>query len=574
MTARLLLGAAREQIDALNVFPVADGDTGTNMYLTMDGALDYVRGQFELGAGTDRLKDGMTLISRGMLLSARGNSGIILSQLTRGLAEAVDPGVDHAGPADVAAAFEAGARTAWDALAAPVEGTILSVARAAAQGARAAVERGRPADGDRDLEVADVVSEALEAARQALARTPEQLPVLAESGVVDAGGAGLVLAIEALESVLRDRPPGAAQEVPDWWVLRPREVGCPTGAPSGGADVEHTEAPGGPGTTHGPGADQPDGAVEVMYLLSGSDPERAARLRTNLAQIGSSVVVAGGPEEFRVHVHLDDPAAAVEAGSLAGLVTQVRLTSLLDGQQEPGQHGGPAQTAGTGLGVVVCALGEGVSRLFAEAGAVVVSGGPRRRASAGQLLAAVLASGAARVVVLPNDADTAMVARAAAQEAGASGVQVDVVPTRSLIEGIAALAVLDPEGDPDLVVEGMRAAADAVRAGALTRAERSARTPVGPCLQGQWLGILGRERIVAVDDDVTAVARRLVDLLWHDDVEVVTVLLGADADDGAGAAVARAVQARTAELGDRGDRVEVVTLRGDQPTYPVLLGVE
>src|SRR5690606_20386144 len=140
-----MLAGARERIDALNVFPVADGDTGTNMYLTMDGALDYVRGQFELGAGTDRLQEGLALIARGMLLSARGNSGVILSQLTRGLADAVGPEVEEAGPEDVAQAFEAASRTAWEALADPVEGTILTVARAAAQGARAAVTRGRPA---------------------------------------------------------------------------------------------------------------------------------------------------------------------------------------------------------------------------------------------------------------------------------------------------------------------------------------------------------------------------------------------------------------------------------------------
>ena len=613
VTARLLLGAARQRIDALNVFPVADGDTGTNMYLTMDGALDYVRGQFELGAGTDRLKDGMTLISRGMLLSARGNSGIILSQLTRGLAEAVDAEVEHAGPEDVAAAFEAAARTAWDALADPVEGTILSVARAAAHGARAAVERGHAGTDGPELEVADVVTEALDAAREALARTPEQLPVLAAAGVVDAGGAGLVLAIEALESVLQDRTPGAAQEVPDWWVLPSREGACRVESPKDGRDRASGAGAGAAddgdvgtgvrasvGALHdGDGGGDPDGAVEVMYLLSGSDPERAARLRTNLAQVGSSVVVAGGPEEFRVHVHLDDPSAAVEAGSLAGLVTEVTLTSLEDGSATPpdhdhleaGHHDRPrrfapgdvgAEPTGkgehpgvrTGLAVVACALGEGVTELFAGAGAIVVSGGPRRRPSAGQLLAAVLASGAARVVLLPNDADTAMVARAAAGEARALGVEVDVVPTTSLVEGIAAVSVLDPEGEPGSVVEGMREAAAAVRAGALTRADRPAQTPVGPCEKGQWLGILGRERIVAVDDDVSPVAHALVDLLWHDDVEVVTVLLGETADEGAGAAVAQAVQARTVALGDRGQEVEVMTLRGGQPTYPVLLGVE
>lgn len=637
ITARLMLASARERIDALNVFPVADGDTGTNMYLTMNGALDYVRSQFELGAGTERLKDGLALISRGMLLSARGNSGIILAQLTRGLAEAVDPEVEQAGATDVAEAFETAARTAWDALASPVEGTILTVARAAAEGARAAVElgavelgaveraeverrggqpggqddglaaRGAPEPGPAGPAVLDVVTAALESAQEALARTPEQLPVLAASGVVDAGGAGLVLVVEALQTVLQDRPPGAAQELPDWWVLTTSPAtGRP--APDGPAPHQLTAGAGcavlsGAGT----GEHGADGALEVMYLLTGSDPERAARLRTNLARAGSSVVVAGGPEEFRVHVHLDDPRAAVEAGSLAGLVTEVTVTSLTDGVQLPGPHAGselPERPGGAAaLAVVACGLGRGVAELFTGAGATVVSSGPRQRASAGQLLAAVLACRALRVVVLPNDADTVMVAHAAAAEARELRVEVDVVPTRSLVEGIAALAVHDPGGDPDTVVAGMREAAGGVRSGAVTRADRPAHTPVGPCAAGQWLGIAGDEGIIAVGDDAEAVVRAVVDLLWHDEAEVVTVLLGQGAEEEIGPAVHRVLGERgaaepagkpgaadpTGEPGAAGPAgepgtaagpvtgrhtVEVVTLQGDQPTYPVLLGVE
>lgn len=574
MTARLMLAGAREQIDALNVFPVADGDTGTNMYLTMDGALDYVRGQFELGAGTESLQEGLALISRGMLLSARGNSGIILSQLTRGLAESVGPEVQAAGPEDIAAAFETAARTAWDALAQPVEGTILTVARAAAEGARGAVRRGRPAAGDGELEIGHVVTEALDAARLALARTPEQLPELGLAGVVDAGGAGLVLVVDALESVLQDRPPGAGQDVPDWWVLEPgatsaRETqpvvaACPTGHAS---------------------PDEGEGAVEVMYLLTGSDTERADRLRANLALLGTSVVVAGGPAEFRVHVHLDDPRLAVEAGSIAGVVSQVLLTSLADGTTLGGPGataaspaaGVPAPTSGTGaqapaaLAVVACALGEGMARLFSDAGATVVSSGPRQRASAGQILAAVYACGVDRVVVLPNDSDTVMVARAAARQATERGVRVDVVPTRSLVAGVAAVAVLDPDADPDGTVEAMGVAADAVRSGALTTAERAVQTPVGPCTPGQWLGIV-EDRIVAVDDELAPVAGMVADRLLADGAEIVTVLLGHDADDRVAAVVAEAVSGRG---GDGALHTpEIQTVRGDQPTYPVLLGVE
>ena len=585
VTARVMLAGARERIDALNVFPVADGDTGTNMYLTMDGALEFVRGQFELGAGTERLDEGLSLIARGMLLSARGNSGVILSQLARGLSESVGPEVTSAGPAEIAAAFETAARTAWDAVASPVEGTILSVARAAAEGARAAVDRGRPLYGeDEPLAALHVVREALEAARRALAHTPEQLPALRAAGVVDAGGAGLLLVVEALEAVLDDRPHRPVTELPAWWELPPRRDSRP---PRSCAEVDQGAGEGAEGA----------GGVEVMYLLAGSDADRAGRLRAHLTRLGSSVVVAGGPADYQVHVHLDDPRLAVEAGTMAGTVEDVRVTSLSDGSAleplhapapprttGPGGPGGPAERGqGTGggvrpvpagtddaaprrFGVVACGLGEGVERLLAEAGAQVVPSGPRRRASAGQLLAAVWASGASRVVLLPNDADTVMVALAAAEAAAREGVAVDVVPSRTLVQGLAALAVLDLGSDPEEAVRAMSEAAGAVRPGALTRAERPAHTPAGDVRPGQWIGIAD-QGIVAVDDELGPVARRVLDLLWHDDAEVLTVLCGATAQPGA-------LEGVVAELVSRHPGTEVTTIEGGQPTYPYLLGVE
>ncbi|GGK62741.1 DAK2 domain-containing protein [Ornithinimicrobium pekingense] len=576
VTARVMLAGAREQIDALNVFPVADGDTGTNMYLTMDGALEFVRGQFELGAGTESLDEGLALIARGMLLSARGNSGVILSQLTRGLSDSVGPQVAGAGPEELAVAFETAARTAWDAIAAPVEGTILSVARAAAEGARAAVERGRPLYGDEEeLGALHVVREALEAARQALAHTPEQLPALRHAGVVDAGGAGLVLVIEALEAVLEDRPHRAVTELPAWWELPARRRGgaapstCAAGEPDAGA-----------------------GSIEVMYLLTDSDDERAGRLRAHLTRLGTSVAVAGGPADYRVHVHLDDPRLAVEAGTMAGAVHDVRLTSLADGREleplpgpaAPGERStGQAAAAGQGyavascggdaaggrdarFGVVACGLGKGVEGLLAGAGAQVVPSGPRRRASAGQLLAAVWACDASRVVLLPNDGDTVMVAMAAAEAAAREGVRVDVVPSRTLVQGLAALAVLDLEGDPDRAVAAMTEAAEAVRPGAVTRAERPAETAAGPVAPGQWIGIVGQD-VVAVDDDLDPVAARVLDLLWHDGAEVLTVLSGTRAQEGALDAVLQ-------DLLSRHPGTEVTRIEGGQPTYPYLLGVE
>ncbi|GAA5157820.1 DAK2 domain-containing protein [Ornithinimicrobium tianjinense] len=566
VTARVMLAGARDRIDALNVFPVADGDTGTNMYLTFDAALDFVRGQFQLGAGTDRLDEGLRLIARGMLLGARGNSGVILSQLTRGLSEAVGPDVEAAGPEEIALAFETAARTAWDALAAPVEGTILTVARAAAEGARAAVDRGRPLYGEPDdqLLVGHVVSEALSEAQQALADTPRLLPALAVAGVVDAGGAGLVLVIEALQAVLEDRPHLAVDDLPTWWQQ-------PTATPDLPGSASCASGPGAPGA-----AGELDGEVEVMFLLTESDAERADRLRAHLSRIGSSVVVGGGPQDYQVHVHLDDPRLAVEAGSLAGVVVDVRLTSLADGTALPAarlSHGAASQGRSDAppvepppIAVVACGLGEGVHDLLVRAGAQVVPSGPRHRASAGQLLAAMRASGARDVVVLPNDRDTVLVAQAAAEEATREGIAAHVVPTGTLVQGLAALAVLDPSGRPAQVLAAMADAARACRPGALTRAERDAETPVGHCRTGQWLGIVDGD-IVAVGDDLEPVAAVVLDGLWHEAAEVLTVLTGARAEPGGLATL-------LAEVETRHTGAEIVVIDGGQPTYPYLLGVE
>ncbi|SOC55176.1 DAK2 domain-containing protein [Ornithinimicrobium cerasi] len=587
VTSRVLLAGARERIDALNVFPVADGDTGTNMYLTMDGALQFVRGQFELGAGTERLAEGLALIARGMLLAARGNSGVILSQLTKGLSDAVGPDVEVAGPEELAAAFETAARTAWDALAAPVEGTILTVARAAAEGARSAVERGHPLYGQAgdELLVGHVVSEALEQAQQALAQTPELLPALGVAGVVDAGGAGLVLVIEALEAVLEERPHLAVEELPTWWELPPtgpvpdHRLRHPGHDHDGrrGAHVDAGERGGVGGQDERGeqgGVGEEGGVVEVMYLLRDTDPERAARLRANLDRLGSSVVVAGGPAEYRVHVHLDDARLAVEAGTFAGIVEDVRLTSLQDGtdlEHEAAADGAPDGApercpSAHPIAVVACGLGAGVRALLAAAGAQVVASGPRHRASAGQLLAAMWACGAEHVVVLPNDHDTVMVARAAADEAALRGLDVHVVPTGTLVEGLAALAVLDPAAEVRGVVTSMSEAAEACRPGALTLAQRDADTPVGPCRAGQWLGIVDGA-ITAVGDELDPVARVVLDELWHDEAEVLTVVVGATARPGELDTVLSDLTARHAGA-------EVVRIEGGQPTYPYLLGVE
>lgn len=523
----------REAIDALNVYPVPDGDTGTNLHLTLRRAADEVA---DVATDAD-LSTIAGAAAHGALLGARGNSGIITSQLLRGWAQALE-GRHRAGPADVVEALRLADEQAWRAVETPVEGTMLSVTRAAAL--EAARDDARP--------LAVLVADVAAAGRAALARTTSQLDVLAEAGVVDAGGAGLVVVLDALAAAVTgdDVPPLPVTPGPV-----PLAQSCPS-----------------------PGTDGP--AFEVMYLLEVRAADEEARLggvRERLGALGDSLVVVGGNGLWHVHVHVDDHDAAVAAGACAGNPREVRVTELATGEVVRGQPLARRSDAPVGdrslaaeVAVVVCCTGEGLRRLYEDAGAVVVEGGSGARASTEELLDAVVGTGAAGVVLLPNDADTVAVARVAAERAAASGVRVVVVPTRAQVQGLAAVAVHDPALDPATCAARMSEAAGAVRVGAVTVAARDAVTQVGPCRTGDVLGVVaGAFTVVAAD--VADVAARVVAQLLDDGGELVTLVLGADAPDGVADAVRALVEARP-------EPAEVQVLDGGQPRYPVLVGVE
>ncbi|QDO89166.1 DAK2 domain-containing protein [Ornithinimicrobium ciconiae] len=563
LASRVGLAEARTQIDALNVFPVPDGDTGTNMFLTFDGALDVLRGHHATHGGEISLVQGLALLARGMLLSARGNSGVILSQLARGLHEAAakagdageagdtEGGDAEAGGADadagpggvigevgaqlLAEAFTRADHLAWAGVSSPVEGTILSVSRAAASAAREAAAAG--------ANPAGVSAAALAAARSALEHTQSQLPALRRAGVVDAGGAGLVIVLEALHRVLTDDHAGSDASDSPWFregaVLPP--AGC-----AGDGDGE--------------------GAYEVMYLLSQSDEDRVGHLRAHLEQVGHSVLVVGGPQDWRVHVHLDDPQVAVEAGTMAGQIDQVRIEELVRADASaPTADARPRAS----VGVVACAGGEGLLELFEQAGATVVRSAAGARASTGQLLNAIWAVPAHSVVVLPNDGDVLMSAQAAAAAAREEGLTVEVVPSRAAVQGLAALAVFDPGATLPETLTTMSEAAGATVHAELTVASRDAQTGAGPCRAGQALGLLDGQ-IVVIDDDATKAATRLLARLVTDQTELLTVVRGAGADEAARTSMDQVVGA--IEAAHPG--VEVLWLDGGQPAYPWLLGAE
>ena len=526
------LSGAREEIDALNVYPVPDGDTGTNMFLTVSAARDAI--VQALGDDPDLpLVDALRILARGALLGARGNSGVILSQMLGAYVSRLAEGSRGERSCVVAAeAMQRATDASYAAVGIPVEGTILTVARAASDAAMArAAETGARAR--------DVFTAAAAAAREALARTPTQLKALADAGVVDAGGRGLCVVLDAAETVSTGRRPPPT----------------PTGVHR--IPVRAT-APGGDGDL------TPDGpAYEVMYLL---DAEETAIpvLKKVLAALGDSLVVVGSERLWNVHVHVDDVGAAIEAGIEAGRPYRVRVTHFAEQIVE--SRDARRAASRSGRKVVAVAAGPGLAALFEEAGAVVVLGGPGRRPSTGQLLEAIGACGAAEVVVLPNDADSIRVAEIAARTAEEDGdVRVEVIGSHAQVQGLAAIAVHEPGRTFDQDVREMTATARHARHGAVTVAAKQAMTMAGPCEPGDVLGVIAGDFAV-VGQDAHTVAVDVIERLLGGGGELVTIVAGDEGTELAASVAAAVESAHPA--------VDVMVYDGGQARYPLLVSVE
>ncbi|MEZ5097650.1 MAG: DAK2 domain-containing protein [Nocardioides sp.] len=528
------LSAAREEIDALNVYPVPDGDTGTNMFLTFSAARDAVAEA--AAAGETGLRALLGALARGALLGARGNSGVILSQMLGAFGHRfAAAGPDQPRAAVMAEALRDATDASYAAVGTPVEGTMLTVARAAADAALAAAE----AD---DVRARDVVAAAAAAARVAVTRTPEQLPVLAAAGVVDAGGRGVSVVLDATERLLTGRRAQGGKH--------------PIGQHSIPVPIPVPQMPGRDLRADGP-------AYEVMYLLEAQDAGIPG-LRTSLAGLGDSLVVVGGEGLWNVHVHVDDVGAAVEAGIAAGRPYRIKVTHFAE-QVAAARR---TVTRRATRGVVAVAAGPGLASLFEGAGAVVVAGGPARRPSTGMLLEAISACDAAVVVVLPNDGDSVRVAEIAARTATEDhGIRVAVIPAVTQVQGLAALAVHEPGRSFDKDVLEMTATARHVRHGAVTVAARQAMTMAGPCEPGDVLGVVDGDFAV-VGAELGEVARQVVARLVGAGGELVTLVAGVDAG-----AMALA-EGCAAWLGEQHPHVDVVVYDGGQERYPLLVSVE
>lgn len=529
------LGRAREDIDAINVYPVADADTGTNLYLTAesaDRALGEAFGEPAPGApdttgATPRtsLAQAVRAYAYGALVGARGNSGTILAQLLRGVADVLgdDPGERESGRL-LAQALTRAAEEAYGAVAHPVEGTMLTVAAAAARAGEAA--------GSAAGTAADVARAAYDGARAALAETPGQLAVLGRAGVVDAGGCGLVAVLGALWQALSGQEPAPEP-------VRGRAVPVPR--------------------TPEPCAQEEEGpAYEVIYLLEASEAA-VGELRARLDGLGDSLVVVGGEGLWNVHVHVDDPGAAVEAGVEAGRPYRIRITHF--GDERRRARGERAQRA-----VVAVVPGEGLAELCGEAGATTVLVRPGETPAVGDLADAIRRAHAREVVLLPGGAELRATAAAAAERARADGVRVAVIPTRSAVQGLAALAVHDPEGSFDEDVVAMTAAAGATRYGELAVAERQSFTSAGICQAGDVLGLIDGD-VAVIGSSLTETAEAVLERMLGSGGELVTLVLGPEVPDTLAEHLEACVQ--HGHLA-----VDTVTYRGGRYSAPLLIGVE
>ncbi len=549
-TVRTFRDAVREHapgLNRLNVYPVPDGDTGTNMARTLDAVVA------EMDAAADDDHDATCdAISHGSLMGARGNSGVILSQIMRGFAGIVKEHADVQG-AKFAEALQAAATGAYDAVLKPIEGTILTVARESADGAKVAADAGGS--------LVEVARAARAAGKKALDNTPEQLQVLKDAGVVDAGGAGFLLLLDSVLYVVDGEPLPVAE--PDDGTA---------GAVGAAFDVvahRHADAPG--------ELDVSEQRYEVMYFLDLPD-DRIREFKEHWGAIGDSIVVVGGDGLWNCHVHTNEIGAAIEVAlDLGGRPKSIRVSDLFEEVDEEHErreaelastaHDAPVAeelpTVTTAV-VAVCS-GSGLVELFAQLGVQgVVTGGQTLNPSTAELLETVQRVNADQVVILPNNKNIIPVAE---QVGALTHKTVLVVPTRSMPEALAALVAYDPDAPATDNAAEMSAAADSVTAGEVTRAVRDSSSSVGAIVEGDWIGLVRGDGIVAVAPSVEGAAMALLDVIVGDSAELVTMVTGADADVGV-------TEQIVGWLSDHRGDIHVDVHHGGQPLYPYLFGVE
>ena len=523
------LGDHKESINRLNVYPVPDGDTGTNMFLTVASVLEELN-----GVDANDRSAVCTAISHGSLMGARGNSGVILSQVLRGISNRFAQ-ADEIDAKVLAVALSEASIAADGSVMKPVEGTILTVVREVAQAAQ---------DAASDGSILQTVELALEEGEAALERTPEQLEVLREAGVVDAGGAGFLLLLHAFLSIIDGRDlPEAMAEGPFAAVVEPPVVD------------ELSEL-----------------RYEVMYLLHAPD-QAVEEFKKIWAGLGDSIVVVGGDGLWNCHIHTNDIGPTIEAGIEVGRPERIRVTDLSEEVMEERWVREAAEVGKIDERVVAdevpCAVvavspASGISRIFHSLGVQeLVLGGQSMNPSTSELLDAVERAPGEEVLILPNNSNIVAVAQAVDAETEKTVV---VVPTTSIPEGLASLLGYDPQTTATQNSIAMSEIVDGVKVGEVTQAVRPTNTTVGEVTTGDWIG-LDRDGICSIGSTLTQAATALLEQLVGGEDEILSVIVGDEATDAD-------IRAVTEWVAENRPEVETEVHKGGQSHYPFFFGVE
>lgn len=528
-------------VDALNVFPVPDGDTGTNMNLSMTSGAKEVKANV-----SDHIGNVAAALAKGLLMGARGNSGVILSQLFRGFAKAVE-GKQQVNAFEFAAALQAGVDTAYKAVMKPVEGTILTVAKEAA---RQAIDVAK-----KERDVVAVMEAALAEAKAALQRTPELLPVLKEVGVVDSGGQGLVYVYEGFLAALKGETITTTRtevSMDDLVKMAHHQ--------SAQSHI-HTDE------------------IEFGYcteFMVRFEEDKLARhpfseetFRRELSRFGDSLLVVADDELVKVHIHSETPGEVLTYGQRYGSLINIKIENMRE--QHANIVGKEAEAPSRAdveevkpYGIVTVAMGAGVAELFRSIGAhAVIEGGQTMNPSTEEIADAIRSANAETVFVLPNNKNVVMAAKQAAE---LSERRVIVIPSKTVPQGMAALLAFNPAQSAEQNEQSMTAALSRVKTGQVTVSVRDTTIEGIEIQKGDYMG-LADDRIIVADKDKIAVTKQLLDALIDEESEIVTILYGEDATE-------VEVETIVAYLETEHDEVEVEIHNGQQPLYPFVISVE
>ena len=532
-----------EKVNALNVFPVPDGDTGTNMSLTISSGVK----EMEKASSAETVGELAQALAKGLLMGARGNSGVILSQLFRGFAKAVGD-QESINPHQLADAFQQGVETAYRAVIKPVEGTILTVAREAAEaGKKHALTTDDPAG---------VMETVLAEAKKALSKTPELLPVLKQAGVVDAGGQGLVYIYEGMLASLRGEETGTPEALPDLKSI---------------SDLAHETAQ----SKLDPADIEFGYCTEFMINLMTdrreTEPFNETEFRRELEQFGDSILVVSDEELVKVHIHAEYPGDALNFAMKFGDLKKIKIENMREQYDDvvkstslPKKKEDEKPSEKKPYGIVAIASGKGLADIFRSMGAdEVIEGGQTMNPSTEDLVRAVERLHAEHVIILPNNKNIILTAE---QVGEVVDLPVHVLPTRTIPQGMSALLAFDPEVSPEENAENMTEAFQEVKSGEITVAVRDSQVDGHQIEQGNYLGIW-EGKIDVVDKDLKQTSLSLLANMIEDDTDIVTIFYGEELEE-------NEVQDLVQVLEDQYPDVEIEVYDGGQPVYHYLFAVE